>query len=94
MRKTVSNPHGPHGPVKALFGADNILLWLSLSTDLDEILGEGLISTGENLSAGSVLQIHFKHFGTDAATVPRIVNTVCIFERLVEIADTEVRVFE
>lgn len=59
-----------------------------------EKAGEGLISTGENLSAGSVLQIHFKNFGTNAATVPRVVNTVCIFERLVEIADTEVRVFE
>ena len=59
-----------------------------------EKAGEGLISTGENLSAGSVLQVHFKNFGTSASTVPRIVNTVCIFERLVEIADTEVRAYE
>jgi len=56
--------------------------------------GEGFISTGENMSAGSVLQFHAKNFGTDAATVPRIVHTVCVFERLCEIADTEVRVWE
>ena len=64
-----------------------------LSCDFEKA-GEGFISTGENLSAGSVLQFHAKNFGSTPATVPRIVQTICVFERLCEIADTQVSVFE
>ena len=66
--------------------------WM-LGLDL-EAAGEGLIATGANLSSGSPVQFHFKNAGSTAQTVPRIIQTIAVFERIIEISDTAVQVWE
>jgi len=66
---------------------------LMLGLDL-EAAGEGLIATGDNLSSGSPVQFHFKNAGSTAQTVPRIIQTIAVFERIIEISDTAVQVWE